>query len=285
MPSLVRPIDGVFDSDHHASTLRRKVIRSFQLGPKYYLWDLPRYFSFRHSLGLSPWDGATLLNPFREFSRKVYQLLELPPGYDAALIRFRELRIKLTIPENRLKGLLGVWWSCRDIPGDAIECGSYQGATGLLLALLARQNKLEQNVLLLDTFSGMPTTSVYDAARSEGEFLPGDNQVAVIERQAAQLGIADRVKIHRGLFSDTFAALKDSPRKFSFAHIDANIYSSTLEACEFVMPRVNSHGAVVFDDYNGVCDLGARLAIDRYFRGRPERLKPLANSSAFAIKR
>ena len=133
MPIPAKPIDGVFDQNHHAATLGRKLIRSFQLGPKYYLWDLPRYFSFRRSLGLSPWDGATLLNPFREFSRRVFHPLDLPPGYEAALARLRDAGIQLTIPQNRLIGLLGVWWNCREIPGDVIECGSYQGATGLLL--------------------------------------------------------------------------------------------------------------------------------------------------------
>jgi hypothetical protein len=44
---------------------------------------------------------------------------------------------------------------------------------------------------------------------------------------------------------------------------------------------MNAGGTIVFDDYNGVCDLGARLAIDRSLRNRPERPQPLAASSAF----
>jgi O-methyltransferase len=178
-------------------------------------------------------------------------------------------------------GLLGLWWACRIIPGDVIECGSYKGATGLLVALLGRENGLNQNVHLLDTFGGMPAPGLFDGSRSAGEFLPSADQVAILKQQAAGLGVTDRVKIHCGLFGDTFVELKAQKPRFSFAHIDANMYSSTLEACEFVLPRLNKDGAVVFDDYNAVCDLGARLAIDQYFRNRPERLKPLAGCSAY----
>jgi hypothetical protein len=281
VPSQVATTDPVFDGKHYAGTLKQKLMRSVQLGPKYYLWDLPRYFAFRRSVGLPAWDGATLLNPFREFSRRINQPLEMPPGYEVALERLREAGVRVALPRLRLMGVVGVWWYCRDVVGDVIECGSYEGATGLLLALLGRINGLKQDCLLLDTFSGTPPPGRFDGARVAGEFAQPKDRVSILERQAEILGVADRIKIHRGLFNETFAELAEQGPRFAFSHIDANIYSGTLDACEFVLPRVNQGGAVVFDDYNGVCDLGARLAIDKYFRNRPERLKPLAGTSAF----
>lgn len=285
MPIQDLPGADVFDQKHYAATLRRKLIRSFQLGPKYYLWDLPRYFAFRRSVGLPAWDGATLLNPFREFSGRIFQHWELPPGYQAALDRLHQIGVRIALPRPRLLGVLGVWWSCRSIPGDVIECGSYQGATGLLLALLGREHGMKQNYLLLDTFCGPPAPSRFDGARTAGEFAQSAGHAAIIQQQAEQLGVADRIRVHQGLFSDTFAALRKNPQRFAFSHIDANIYSSTLEACEFVLPRMQNGGSIVFDDYNGVCDLGARLAIDRHFRHRMERVRPLAGSSAYVTIR
>ena len=88
-------------------------------------------------------------------------------------------------------------------------------------------------------------------------------------------------EIHQGLFAQTFQILAQSDPRFAFVHIDANIYSGTLEACQFTIPRINSGGAVVFDDYNGVCDLGARLAIDEYFQGKGVKPRPLTASSAY----
>jgi Macrocin-O-methyltransferase (TylF) len=281
VPSPVEPSDCVFDEKHYSATFRRKLIRSFQLGPKYYLWDLPRYFAFRHSVGLTVWDCATLLNPLREFSGRIYQQWELPPGHQAALDRLHRAGVRIALPRARLLGVLGVWWACRSRPGDVIECGSYEGATGLLLALLGRENSLNQVCHLLDTFSGSPAPSRFDGARSAGEFAQTADQSVILRQQAEILGVADRVKIHKGLFSETFAKLREQAQRYAFAHIDANIYASTLEACEFVLPRMNEGGAIVFDDYNSMCDLGARLAIDRYFHNRPERLKHLAGCSAY----
>jgi len=281
VPTQTEPPPDVFDNTHHAATLSRKLIRSVQLGPKYYLWDVPRYFAHRRAVGLSAWDGGALLNPFREFRRRVYHSLELPPRYPTVLTRLREAGVRLTIPQLRLEGLLGLWWASRSVESDVIECGSYQGATGLLLALLGREHGLNQACHLFDTFSGMPAPSRFDGGRRIGEFAPPADQVMSIRDQAEALEVADRIVIHAGLFRDTFAALVDQPLHFAFAHIDANIYSSTLEACDFVLPRMSTGGTIVFDDYNGVCDLGARLAIDRCLRDRPERPQPLAASSAF----
>jgi hypothetical protein len=270
----------VFDSSHYAATFSRKLWRALELGPKYYFWDLPRYFAHRRRRGLPTVDLGSLFNPLREF-RCAPPQGELPPGYKDALQQFADLRIVLTIPQRRLDALLAVWWTTRRAAGDDIECGSYRGATGLLLAWLAQRNGLRRRIHLLDTFEGMPETSEYDAGREAGEFRPPERQVELIEQQACSLGVADRVVVHAGFFADTFAEMKTTNPRFAFAHIDANIYSGTREACEFCIPRVSGDGAVVFDDYNGVCDLGARLAIDESLRQSRFKPRALCASSAF----
>jgi hypothetical protein len=278
-PSTLLP--PVFDDSHHAATLPRKLWRALQLGPKYYLWDLPRYFAHRRRRNLSFWDGAALTNPLREFRPSAPTPEELPPHYEQALALFAEAGLFLTIPRQRLGKLLQVWWDTRTVPGDVIECGAYRGATSLLIALLGRLNGVEQKVLMLDTFAGMPAVSDFDLGRQDGEFRPPADQVELIRRQAEALGVGERVEIHQGLFADTFATLAGRGLRFALVHIDANIYQGTLEACRFTIPRVSGGGAVVFDDYNGVCDLGARLAIDEYFADRGIRPQPLTASSAW----
>ncbi len=274
-------IPDVFDDSHYAASLVQKLKRSLQLGPKYYALDLPRHFRSRKALNLPFWDLRALLNPLREFRRQPFQEFPLPPGYAGALEQLHHAGVRLTMPRRRLEALLGAWWTARQVPGDAIECGSYRGATALLLALLGRMNQIGQTVLMLDTFEGMPQTSRYDLSRSRGEFVPAADQVGVIRRQAEVLGIADRIAIHRGLFADTFAALAPGNPRFAFVHIDANIFQGTLEACQFAIPRTAPGGVVVFDDYNGVCDLGARLAIDHFHADRAQKPAPLAGSSAW----
>jgi hypothetical protein len=274
-------LPAVFDDSHHAATFLRKVCRALQLGPKYYFWDLPRYFAHRRGRKLPFWDGAAFTNPFKEFRPRSPAAEQLPPGYREGLTRLGEAGVRLTIPRARLEALLGLWWATRTVPGDVIECGAYRGATSLLLALLGRLNGVPQTVLMLDTFAGMPAVSGYDLGRQSGEFQPPADQVELIRRQADTLGVSDRIAIHKGLFADTFAALAPQSPRFALVHIDANIYQGTLDACRFTIPRVARGGAVVFDDYNGVCDLGARLAIDEYFAGQGVKPLPLTASSAW----
>jgi hypothetical protein len=271
----------VFDDSHHAATLSRKLLRACQLGPKYYLWDLPRYFVHRSRRHLTLWDPAALSNPIREFRPTCPPAEALPPHYQQALERFAETGITLTIPRQRLERLLEVWYSTRSVQGDVIECGAYCGATSLFIALVGQLNSIQQKVLMLDTFAGMPKVSAFDLGRQNGEFRPPENQVELIERQAQVLGVQDRIEIHQGLFADTFKVLAERAVRFAFVHIDANIYQGTLEACQFTIPSIAPGGAVVFDDYNGVCDLGARLAIDEYFAGDGTKPQPLTASSAY----
>jgi hypothetical protein len=280
MVSAVAPL-GCFDRGHYAATTLQKLKRSLQLGPLYFLWQLPRYFLHRRRLRLPVADVAVCLNPLREFRRTAYTSFPLPPGYQDALEQFDAAGLRFTIPPLRLHALVSAWWETRGVPGDVIECGSYRGATGLFLALLGRMHDISQRVLLLDTFTGIPFPSAYDTGRREDEFTLDGDQVGQIRRQAVALGIEERIEIHRGLFADTFQSLARHPRTFVFAHIDANLYQSTKEACRFTIPRMLEGGIVVFDDYNGVCDLGARLAIDEYLTPQAIRPAALAACSAY----
>lgn len=269
----------VFDKSHYATGLGQKLRRGLELGPKYFLVDVPRYVRLRKKLGLRRLDLGALWNPIRHFRSVKYIDLPLPPHYRQALAALEAAGVRLDNPPARTEALASLWWDAHQTPGDVIECGAYRGATSLLLAVLGKLHDVPQCVLMLDTFAGMPETSGFDSSRTAGEFAPPAGWPDVIRRQAAALGVGDRVEVHEGLFADTFASWTGHEHRFSFAHIDANIYQGTLDACEYVLPRMAIRGAVVFDDYNGITDLGARLAIDTVLGRR--RPMPLAECSAY----
>lgn len=268
----------VFDPSHYASSLGQKLIRVAQLGPKYYLRDLPRYLASRARAGLSPFDVQAVYNPLFEFVNLASPPFARPPKYFDALNYFGEVGVLVNLPPARFESVAAAWWESRTVDGDVIECGSFQGATGLFLALLGRVHMTNQIVHLLDTFTGMPRVSPYDFGRITGEQHAGEGRIQVIQEQARALGVADRIRIHQGLFANTFASWSDDAG-FSFVHIDANIYESTREACEFVRARMVPGGIIVFDDYNGSQDLGARLAIDLVFA--PQPISRLSGGSAY----
>jgi hypothetical protein len=271
----------LFATDHYATTLAQRMRRGFELGPKYYLFDVPRYLRQRRKLELPVADWRVLWNPVRSFRNTTYLQLPLPPHYDEALDQLRRAGVRFNNPRARTEALVGLWWQVRAAAGDVVECGAYRGATSLLLAVLGRLNDLPQRVLMLDTFAGMPPPSEYDTSRQPGEFTPPTGWVDVIAEQIAALGVSDRAEIHQGLFADSFARMQARSPRFAFAHIDANIFAGTRDACAFTLPRMSAGGAVVFDDYNGLCDLGARLAIDACLQGPGRRPQPLAECSAY----
>jgi O-methyltransferase len=274
-----KPSSTMFGTGHYASGLQQKLRRTLELGPKYYLVDVPRYVRQRRKLGLGVVDLGALWNPVRSFRPVSYTKLPLPPKYDEALSLLAAAGVRFDNPPARTEALVSMWWDTRSASGDAIECGAFRGATSLLLAVLGKLNNVEQTVHMLDTFAGMPEPSTYDLARASGEFAPPEGWTDMIRMQTEKLGVADRTKVHKGFFSETFARWGSKNMTFAFAHIDANIFQGTLDACEYVVPRMVAGGAVVFDDYNGLMDLGARLAIDSYLRGR--RPEPLAECSAY----
>lgn len=273
--------DDLFDTAHYAAGLRERLRRGFELGPRYYLLDLPRYVRQRRALGLPALDLGAFWSPIRSFQNRRYVDLPLPPPFDRALAELRCAGVRFDNRRSRIEALASLWWDVRAVAGDVIECGAYRGATSLLLAVLGKLAGARQRVLMLDTFEGMPSPSSYDAARKPGEFAPPPGWPDAIRRQAERLGVADRVEIHQGLFSASFPAIAARGLAFAFVHIDANIYSGTLEACQFAIPRIAPGGAVAFDDYNGLMDLGARLAIDSYLAEQRWRPRPLAECSAY----
>lgn len=112
----------VFDFSHHATTLGRKVVRAATLIPRYYLLDVPRYLLGRSVLNLPTWDVQAILNPLREFSRSGEVPHPLPPHLDKALVDLRRVGCRLTMPPQRLKALLAMWWYAWSVTeGAAIE--------------------------------------------------------------------------------------------------------------------------------------------------------------------
>jgi O-methyltransferase len=69
--------------------------------------------------------------------------------------------------------------------------------------------------------------------------------------------------------------------QLAFVHLDADLYESTHAGLEFFYPRVPSRGFIVIHDYNSW--LGARRAVDEFFRTRPELPIPMPDKSGSAL--
>lgn len=148
--------------------------------------------------------------------------------------------------------------------GDFAEVGVYRGGTARLLAELAATER--RTVHLFDTFTGMPETDPDKDWHRSGDF--DDTSESAVR---AFLAGFPGVEFHAGVFPATATAVED--RRFAFVHIDADIYTSVRDSCEFFYGRLESGGILLFDDYGQLTCPGARIAVDEFCSAH--RMRPI----------
>jgi O-methyltransferase len=146
------------------------------------------------------------------------------------------------------------------LPGDVAEVGVYRGGTALLLS---RVTEPPAELHLFDTFEGMPMADPAHDLHREGDFA--DTSVASVR---ALLEGRANVQVHPGLFPGTADLV--AHRAFRLVHVDVDLHRSVHDCCDFFYDRLVPGGVLVFDDYGWTSTVGARTAIDDFFRTRPE---------------
>ncbi len=133
----------------------------------------------------------------------------------------------------------------RQLPGDCIEFGGFRGGLSFFLGLCIRDLGLRKQVTMLDSFQGLPQT----VATLDGPFERGmmASDVQLVSQLRSSLRLEGIVQILPGWFEESLPRLPDSAR-FCLAHLDADVYSSTKTALQYLLPRLVPGGAVVLDD-------------------------------------
>ena len=149
------------------------------------------------------------------------------------------------------------------VPGDFLEAGVYRGGTARLLRLLLDGERGERKLHLFDTFAGMPETDPERDLHKAQDFA--DTSVSAV---SAFVGTEPWLEYHPGFIPDSFRGHEQ--RRFAFAHVDVDIYRSIYDCCEFIYPRLNNGGLMLFDDYGVASCPGARAAVDAFFADKPE---------------
>lgn len=162
------------------------------------------------------------------------------------------------------------------LDGDAAECGTYKGATAYRICLaLGKNGKIAH---LFDSFEGLSTPGEQD-----GDYwFPGALQAS---ESALRETLAEftNYRTYMGWIPSRFAEVAD--RKFSFVHIDVDLYQPTLDSLMFFYPRTVSGGIILMDDYGFVTCPGAKRAADDFFSDKPEPVIMLTTGQAMVIKR
>jgi hypothetical protein len=160
--------------------------------------------------------------------------------------------------------------------GSMAEVGVYRGGT----ARLIRDADPSRPLHLFDTFEGTPEPAENDTALHWGGLRKGQLACS-LENVRDYLGDCDQVYFHKGLFPATGDAVKD--KRFSFVHVDVNLYSSTRAVLEFFYSRLLPGGILVSHDF-AMCR-GVRAAIEEFFKDLPEAVIELAGDQVMVVKR
>jgi heptosyltransferase-2 len=150
-------------------------------------------------------------------------------------------------------------------PGALIELGVYKGGGAAAVSWNLRRQGIQRVFHLCDTFRGLPKPLDWEV-HYEADF--NDTDLETVSNRLRGFIPEFPYEFHQGLFSETLPAL--AAITFCFAHVDADLYSSVMEACEFLYPRMTRGGIIVFDDYGAPTCPGAKKAVDEFFAGRLE---------------
>lgn len=140
--------------------------------------------------------------------------------------------------------------------GDLAELGVYRGGITKFMSALFP----DKTVYAFDTFEGMPEEMITDKDIVEvyppGKFDDVEDVLKYLDEP--------NIEIRKGLFPNTTQGLED--KKFSFVHLDADLYESTMTGLEFFWPRMTKKGVIIFDDFECPNTPGVKLAFDDYFK-------------------
>lgn len=75
-----------------------------------------------------------------------------------------------------------------------------------------------------------------------------------------------------------------SEKKFSFVHIDVDLYQPIRNSLEFFYNRMLPGGIIVFDDYGFTFFPGAKKAVDEFMQNKNDFFIALPSGQAFLIK-
>ncbi|MGO4209847.1 PqqD family peptide modification chaperone [Terriglobus sp. 2YAB30_2] len=163
-----------------------------------------------------------------------------------------------------------------EIPGDFLEAGVWQGGASMMMrALQLAHQQEDRSVWLADTFDGLPVNTSEPDIRFGVDFSKNAFPILVAPLRTVMdnfrdLGLLDgRVRFLPGLFADALPQADTGP--LALLRLDADMYSSTMDALNNLYHRVSPGGFIIVDDYGlPAC----REAIDE-FRARHDISDPM----------
>ena len=177
--------------------------------------------------------------------------------------------------------------SVLQIKGNIVECGCWRGLSSYQIAsyLKLHNNFFNETFYIFDSFEGLsefdrqkdiPFGGLNNEEARKKEFKCDENVVK------SNLKEFNFIEFKKGWIPNRFKEV--SEKKFSFVHIDVDLYQPIRDSLEFFYNRMLPGGIIVFDDYGFTFFPGAKKAVDEFMQNKNDFFIALPSGQAFLIK-
>ncbi len=171
--------------------------------------------------------------------------------------------------------------------GDVCECGCFRGLSTFQVASIIRERGASVQFHVFDSFQGLSELEDVDIPTDREQDLDQLRAMLAcpLEQVQANMASFSFLRFYKGWIPERFPEVAD--RRFSFVHIDTDLYQPIWDSMEFFYPRLADHGIIVLDDYGCTQFPGAKKSVDDYLRahgGKGDLFFSLPSGSAFLVK-
>ena len=156
-----------------------------------------------------------------------------------------------------------------NVPGDFAECGCWNGCSLHGTATTLDLNNQKRSIHVFDSFDGglssfteedVKTTTLTDDQIDEiSKHFKSDYQLLNSKIKAKSW---NNIHLNKGWIPEVFSSYPE--HKYSFVHIDVDLYEPTYESRKYFAPRMSCHGIIVCDDYGYSMFPGSTRAVELF---------------------
>jgi len=192
------------------------------------------------------------------------------------LIRLVKKEINFAFYPFEAYNLYSIVKSLSNLDGEIAEVGVYQGGSSKIIC----ETKGDKKLHLFDTFQGLPDVTEKDNCFGKQIWkknLCGDTSLEMVQ---IYLSKYKNVYFYQGEFPSTSTPVNNS--KFSFVHLDVDLYKSTKDCLEFFYPRLVPGGIILTHDYHSE---GVSSAFTEFFSDKNVSVIELTSPQCMVVKR
>ncbi len=191
------------------------------------------------------------------------------------LIKKIRSEVKFAVFPNDAYMIYSVVKTQKEKNGSMAEVGVFQGGSAKLIC----EAKGARNLYLFDTFEGLQNVSDIDT--HFGKKFWYETQFNNTDEKTVKkfLDKYKNVEIIKGMFPDSTESMKEL--KFSFVHLDVDLYKSTIDCLRYFYPRLITGGIILIHDFHSD---GIKKAIKEFSKENKTQIIDLSGTQGLILK-